>query len=247
MNSVIFQQSELLEKHGVIGGYFERTGGISPPPYHSLNTKRSKLVQDSDLNVEVNLRQALEFVNVKDGLYLQLVGGSEVITASKHSGVERESQHDGGVTNNLEYALMITVADCFPVLISDPANNAIGIAHCGWKGVQGGIVDKVIDQMKALGSDRENLIASIGPGICKNCYEVKDDVSDLFNDAFVHYKNDSIYLDLQSSIIDQLTSAGVNEIEVVDVCTYEHTDKLFSARKEKETGRLLSLIMQPST
>jgi YfiH family protein len=92
---------------------------------------------------------------------------------------------DGLVTNVPEIALGILVADCFPVLIVDPKNNAVGAFHCGWRPTVKRMVEKGLGIMRyEYGTRPEDVYAAIGPGIQNCCYEVGDELKEQFESQF---------------------------------------------------------------
>ena len=63
-------------------------------------------------------------------------------------------------------------ADCLPVLLGDPVTGIIGAAHCGRRGLERGVIGATVDLMKSKGADPANIVATLGPRICGDCYEV---------------------------------------------------------------------------
>ena len=89
---------------------------------------------------------------------------------------------DGLVTNVPGITLLTSFADCIPVFLYDPVQNAIGSCHSGWKGTLGQIGKRTVELMtKEYKSRPEDIIAGIGPGICRDCYEVSDDLYEMFS------------------------------------------------------------------
>ena len=90
---------------------------------------------------------------------------------------------DALITNEPGLPLMLFFADCTQIMIADPVNRAIGVAHGGWKGTLGGIAVITIEAMaREYGSRPENLLASVGPSIGPCCYAVRSDVADRFQE-----------------------------------------------------------------
>lgn len=88
---------------------------------------------------------------------------------------------DGLVTNEKGVILCIITADCVPLFFIDPVKKAIGLSHSGWKGTKDRIGERTIELMnKEYGSDPSDIIAAIGPSICRDCYEVGEDVAGQF-------------------------------------------------------------------
>jgi YfiH family protein len=105
---------------------------------------------------------------------------------------------DGLVTNVPEVALGVLTADCFPVLLVDKKNHAVGAFHAGWRGTVQRIAVKGLGIMrKEYGTDPGDVVAVVGPGIQKCCYEVGDELKAKFESQFAfadklfHYTRDS--------------------------------------------------------
>jgi YfiH family protein len=91
---------------------------------------------------------------------------------------------DGLITQTPGLLLAAFFADCVPLLFWDPAHQAIGLAHAGWRGTAGRIGEKVVSQMReAFGTQPKALRVGIGPSICKACYEVREDVAAAIREA----------------------------------------------------------------
>jgi YfiH family protein len=162
---------------------------------------------------------------------------------------------DAMVTNVAEVPLMVLVADCVAVSLYDPGRNAIGLAHAGWKGSLGRIVEKTVRQMTAsFGTDPADVIAGVSPSIGKGHYEVGQEVFEAFTkefgrDARRFIREDmdgTCYLDLWDLNAWQLRNTGLEEkhIEVAEMCTACHPSLFYSHRHENgRTGRFASLIM----
>lgn len=237
-------KSKLLKEYKIAHGFTQRSGGISKVPFDSLNTKKSILVPDHISNVASNIKSILDSeINVKNGVLLYLEGGSNVTTINQCSGLRTVYGYDGAVTKQKNCFLAITVADCLPILLVDRKSSITGIAHAGWKGSAGKITTKVIEQMIQLGANLEDTTAVIGPGICGDCYEVGKEVATKFDSKYVTEKARNKYLlDLVGANYEELKIAGVSEVDVVNICTFENTDKFYSARKDNTTGRFLAYI-----
>lgn len=136
----------------------------------------------------------------------------------------KEMQGDGLVTNQPNVTIAILTADCLPILLVDKKQRAIGAVHAGRKGTDLSVVEMAIEKMKILfGSSPENIIAGIGPGIKKCCYEV----------------------DLFEANTQQMIKKGVPEQNIFSLnqCTSCRNDLFFSYRAEKgETGRMIGFI-----
>jgi YfiH family protein len=119
-------------------------------------------------------------------------------------------------------ALVIRTADCLPVLMADVAAGLVAAVHVGWRGLLGGILPRVVEELVAAGATPAGLYASVGPGICGRCYEVGEDVARPAAAAGHRVMRTSLgqtYLDLAGSAVQQLTSLGLEHVTDVKVCT----------------------------
>lgn len=131
---------------------------------------------------------------------------------------------DGLITQDAGVNLMITVADCLPLVAYDPILRIVGIAHAGWKGILAEVGKSLIEEFKNLGSSPENLIVGIGPGICQKHFVVRNDTLAHFKDKYPKasfIRNYDGYVDLKKCLKDQLLSVGIAEsnLEIADECT----------------------------
>jgi hypothetical protein len=79
----------------------------------------------------------------------------------------------------------IQTADCIPVLLADRKRHAVAAFHAGWRGTVNRIVESGIGRMRLqFGSQPEDLVAAIGPGIGACCYSVGEEVLSSFESQF---------------------------------------------------------------
>jgi polyphenol oxidase len=94
---------------------------------------------------------------------------------------------DGLVTNTPGLVVAMQTADCLPIIVVDPKRRAVGVFHAGWRGTVKRIAEKGVGEMrKHFNSDPRNLVAAIGPGIQKCCYEVGEEVRTKFESQFAY-------------------------------------------------------------
>jgi polyphenol oxidase len=136
-------------------------------------------------------------------------------------------------------------ADCLPILLSDRAGRAVGIAHAGWRGLAAGVVENAV---RAMAPSAENLIAYIGPGIGPSRYEVGEDVRRAFvaKDpaaaiAFAPHGQGKFLADLHTLARVRLAAAGVAAVYGGGFCT-ACDERFFSFRRDGTTGRMAGLI-----
>lgn len=236
---------------------FTRLGGTSRAPYESLNLSIS--VPDEEGNVFANRALAYgSYGRANDTLvHAHLKHGSEVVQVSQLDYGRYVGPADGLITNRPACGLTMNYADCAPILLYDPVNQAIGLGHAGWKGAVRDLPGALVKAMhKAYGSQPADLIAAIGPCIGPCCYEVDEPVISAVEGSFsnarelLKYPTEPAgqqarpYFDLPAANLARLIDAGVEQIEVADLCTACRTDLFFSHRAEQgRTGRFGVLLI----
>ena len=60
----------------------------------------------------------------------------------------------------------------------------VGAVHAGWRGTALGIAAKAVERMvDCYGCDRLDILAAVGPGISKCCFETHEDVPNAMTEA----------------------------------------------------------------
>ena len=241
---------------GVRHGFLGRRGGVSTGVCAGLNVGLGS--SDDREAVRANRRLAVEAVAPGARLVTlhQVHSGVAVPVAEPWSDDERPHA-DALVTNRPGLALGILTADCTPILFADRAAGVIGAAHAGWKGAIGGVVEATVAAMEALGADRPNIVAAIGPTIARKSYEVDEGFFRTFAEAdpdnerfFSDGKPGRHQFDLEGFVVSRLAAAGLSRIEALGLDTYSNEDLFFSYRRathrgEPDYGRQISLIALP--
>ena len=235
-------------------GFFTRKGGASSGVFHGLNCGTGSSDQ-SDI-VQINRDRVAKSMDVADHslVFVHQIHSAEVVTVTNPMEPKApRPRADAMVTNQPGLALAILTADCQPVLFADPKAGVVGAAHAGWRGALDGILENTVDAMIALGADRDNITAVVGPSISQRAYEVGPEFLDAFlmeDQAnarfFAGGEGDRMHFDLPAFGLHKLRSAGVNA-EWTRHCTYSDADRFFSYRrathaKEADYGRLISVI-----
>ncbi len=226
-------------------GFLGRKGGVSSPPYDSLNTSFS--VGDDPLAVTDNLVRIAHIagVHVDQLLTVNQVHGANVVHSSMVTG---ETDADAVWTNVSGMAVGVRTADCVPLLIEDPKGRVAAV-HAGWRGVMAKIAARTIEQLIAQGGKVDEFRVAVGPCIQKCCFEVDGDLPARFSAEFgadvVHpAERGKARLDLPLAVLHTLENVGLTraQIEVFPHCT-RCDSNFFSHRREKgTTGRQLSFI-----
>lgn len=243
----------------VIHAVSTRLGGKSQAPFASLNLGLH--TGDAAGSVRLNRKMFCQAAGIEPGktVTAEQVHGAKVVrvkAADAGRGMEdyRDAlaATDALITNTPGLALLLFFADCVPVLIVDPVNQAIGISHAGWKGTVAGIAQKTVSAMcDQFGTRPEVCLAGIGPSVGPCCYEVGDHVAKQVKEQFSCWREllkpegEKWRLNLWLANQVQLTEIGVPaaNIEISGVCTSCNTDLFFSYRAEHgHTGRIGAII-----
>lgn len=127
---------------------------------------------------------------------------------------------DAEVTTQTGIALGMFAADCLPVLLADPQAGVIGAAHCGRKGLQRGVIGAAVDLMVSKGAKPERIVATLGPCICGDCYEVGDEIADEFDaqfpGTFTLTRFGGPGIDIAKAALQELAKAGIPRDNVID-------------------------------
>jgi hypothetical protein len=232
--------------------FFTRRGGVSREEYESLNLSLD--VGDKTYHVEENL------VRVKRALRLPAIitvkqSHSDTVLPIAYEGTPPELlDGDACFTDRAGLGLGLKVADCLPVYIYAADLRCVGIAHCGWRGTAARLAEKTARQMsRRFAVPLPDLRYALGPCICRNCYEVGDDVRDQFDKSFPatdkflapapHNRGHVKYsLDIRAANRWLLNGVGLTEARSLGLCTREADSLFYSARRGKTTGRNLAVI-----
>lgn len=232
---------------------FTRHGGVSQPPYHSLNLSIS--TGDAAESVTQNLRLACRAVDLEpeQTTTCRLVHGTEVMTVEERNRGDNSQIADGLISNTPGCYLFMRFADCTPLLFYDAVSQAVGLTHAGWRGtLQNAAGATVAAMVERLGCRAEDISAVIGPAIGPCCYEVGPEVIEAVTTTFgpdsglLTHQNGSkqrAYFNLWAANRHQLSRAGLKHISQTDLCTACRRDTFFSHRAERgRTGRFGVII-----
>lgn len=230
----------------LVHAVYTRHGGVSEPPYRSLNV--SYATGDEPDRVASNLRMIKQALQARHLVDMKQVHGTHILTLNEERALRPEAgafQADAIVTNLTGVALMVKQADCQAVILLDPEKKVIANVHCGWRGNTANLLAKVIDRMKAsFGCTPAALRAAIGPSLGPCCAEFTSHKT-LFPEPFRRFMVRRDYFDLWEISRWQLLQSGLREdrIELAGICTRCRSDLFFSYRGEGRTGRFATVVM----
>ena len=187
-NGVVWLSFPALEESGLVSHSFTtRTGGVSEGIFSSMNFSFSR--GDDPEHVMENYRRMAEILdtapeNMVLSYQTHTTHVRRVTEADKGKGIvcPRDYQDvDGLITNIPGITLVTFYADCVPLYLLDPVHRAIGLSHSGWRGTVNRMGQKTLDAMREnYGTSPEEVIACIGPSICRDCFEVGGEVVEEF-------------------------------------------------------------------
>ena len=220
-----------------------RRGGVSDGPYESLNL--GFLTDDDPDHVRANRRIAAGMAGVEaeqitmgwqvHGADIRDWTGDAPDPGYADPGGRDLDKLDGHITRDAGIGLIVMVADCYPVALSD--GEQVAVLHCGWRPLAGGIVEKALERFAGTPA------AAVGPGIGGCCYEVGEEVLEAFAD--VDGAADGRMLDLRRVIAAKLAAAGVTDVQHDDHCTSCEPELYFSHRRDNGvTGRQAGIIVR---
>src|SRR5690606_21786000 len=222
-----------------------RAGGVGVAPYDTLNL--GARAGDDTAAVREN-RARIRAAVPGDPLWLRQVHGADVIDAD--AGSADEPAGDAGVRAAPGRVLAILVADCLPVGIADLDGQAVGVAHAGWGGLAGGVLENALARLRAKAPGARGWRAWIGPGIGPAAFEVGDDVRAAF--AADGPEAQALFAprpglpgkwlaDLPALALLRLRRAGVEDAHASGLCTVSDPARFFSYRRDGTTGRMALL------
>ncbi|HET6817072.1 MAG TPA: peptidoglycan editing factor PgeF [Mycobacteriales bacterium] len=235
----MFAHREL--RGGVGVAITDRGGGTSRSPWASLNL--ADHVGDDPGAVADNRRRLAEVLDVTDLVSMRQVHGADVAVVDEMP--EEVPTADALVTRSSGLGLMVLVADCTPVLLSDRRAGVVAAVHAGRKGLAAGVVPATLEVMSSLGARPDRTYALVGPGICPEHYEVPEqmraDVDAAAPGSAATTRAGTPAIDIRSGIVRQLHEHGINRLAVLPQCTAEDDD-FFSYRRDGVTGRFAGVV-----
>ena len=251
----------LTSEEGVHHLFSTRLGGVSEGVYESMNLNFK--TGDAPEKIRQNFQGIAELgFPIEDMVFAHQTHQCQVrkvTAADRGKGILIERDYtdiDGLITNDPSVTLVTFYADCVPLYFYDPVQQAIGLSHAGWRGTVGQIgvrtVQAMFDNYESIPQD---ILVGIGPSICKDCFEVGNEVVEEFictldfaSDFITSCPNrpNKSYIDLQGINKQSLIEAGVPaaNIELPNICTKENPDTFFSHRVMGATRGSLAAFMR---
>lgn len=220
-----------------------RSGGVSRPPFDSMNL--GEHVGDDPRDVKQNrtlLRWALALP--AEPRWLNQVHGTEVAHLLEKTGGIIEA--DAAWTDRSGVVCPVMTADCLPVVLCDREGGRIAVAHAGWRGLAAGVIEQTIDAMGCRGGE---LLAWLGPAIGPQAFEVGDEVRAAFmaheagaEQAFTAHGDGHWLADIYLLAQQRLARKNVSAIYGGQWCTFSEPARFYSYRRDGRCGRMATLI-----
>lgn len=221
-----------------------RVGGVSRPPYDTLNL--GDHVGDRADHVRENRDRVGGVIPGNAMNWLKQVHGTRVVEAPDGPAPEA----DGQWTRERHRPLAVLTADCLPVVLATEDARCVGIAHAGWRGLAAGVLESLVSAMPVRGA---SVVAWLGPTISAAAYEVGPEVKATFENVLGEASSDCFTRSLQADghwMADlallarlRLRRAGISVILGGDRCTYGESEHFFSHRREgPATGRMATIV-----
>lgn len=246
--------SPLLTEAGFAHAFFTRAGGVSRPPWDTLNFAVG--TGDTPEAVRENLERAAAILGVAPSrlYFLSQVHGvaARVIAGDEDREQVRAENGDLILSRAAGVACGVRTADCVPILIADRTSGAVVAIHSGWKGTVANAAAAGVRALRELIGARGDLIAAIGPHIETCCFEVGPDVAaelarcSSLGESAVLLGGDKPHVNLRAIVRAQLEAEGIGTDAIDDVrgCTVGDKERFHSYRRDgKIGGRLASAIV----
>lgn len=221
-----------------------RTGGVSKSPFDSFNL--GDHVNDNPQDVAQNRALLVEKFHLPQSpLFLTQTHSTRVIELP-YSGEDIEA--DAVYTNQPNQVCLVMTADCLPVLFTSKNGKEIAAAHAGWRGLCDGVLEATVEKFQCPSNE---ISAWLGPAISSKAFQVGTEVIEQFcafdpraEEAFIQDSSTSgkFLGNLYQIATQRLNKLGITEISGGEYCTYTQEDLFFSYRRDKQTGRMATLI-----
>lgn len=218
-----------------------RLGGVSLPPYDSLNL--GDHVGDDPLAVAENRRRLCDELGLPaEPCWLSQVHGTSCCDAAL---ISAGTEADALFAARPGVVCAVLTADCLPLLLCDVAGERVAAVHAGWRGLLNGVIENSVRKM-GVGSE---VLAWLGPAIGPAAFEVGEEVRAAFishdplaAEAFVSAGEGEWLADIYRLARQRLAACGISRIYGGELCTYSDGARFYSFRRDGPTGRLASLI-----
>lgn len=226
-----------------------RPGGFSLGPWAAVDGSGGMNLGwagDDAAAVDRN-RARLRAVLPQDPCWLQQVHGAQVVDAALAG---RSVQADAAFSTQYGVVCCVLVADCLPVLLADAQGRGVAVAHAGWRGLAGGVIQNTVTALRrAVGDEAARVIAYLGPAIGPAQFEVGSEVLQAMKrrlpdaqTAFHPGDEGRFHANLFALAQMALMQVRVTDVHGGGQCTASDPARFYSFRRDKVTGRHAALI-----
>lgn len=246
---------ESLDQHQIPHAVITRRGGTSPAPWNSLNFGSTVGDERSRVDTNHDLAFAALAINRQQIYEVWQVHGNDVVVVDRPRSRDMPYiKADSMLTDTPGVVLFMRFADCVPIFLYAPDKGVVGLVHAGWQGTFKKAVNRAVEMMDSqYHVSPEEIFAVLGPSIGPDHYEIGGEVvhqmrQSLGKDStkFFQSYNGSVHLDLWRANEFLLKQAGVEKIEISNICTACHPEDWYSHRRDRgKTGRFGVYISLP--
>lgn len=217
-----------------------RHGGISSGATATFDVGSARPGPADDIVAITENRRRLRELLPADPVWLHQVHGNDVVTITTAPAAPPVA--DAAVTHAANTVLTVRAADCLPIMLADRAATVLAVAHAGWRGLAGGVVESALAAMHVPASD---VVAWIGPAIGAQAFAVGADVLAAYcvdDDAaaafFKPWREGKWLADLPGLARARLMRAGVAAVAGGHWCTHTDAARFHSYRRDPRAGRM---------
>ncbi len=250
--STNFLRSSLLAEYGITALFSLRTGGVSPPPFDSLNFGPG--LGDADANIASNLNTLTGISGLVSLPHqAQQVHGNNLLWCKGSDSIMHNDEADILLTDQSETSLAVRTADCLPILLADPKTGITAAVHAGWRGTATQVAQIAVREMQSRGVQARNILASLGPCIGPCCFHIDTITAEKLAgsspnaERYIQY-DPKISADLRELNALQLMQCGLSDVHIerINICTSCDYKRFFSYRRDnKLAGRHLAVVALP--
>lgn len=221
-----------------------RKGGKSQFPFDSLNL--GSHVGDDLATVQANRALLVEQMNLPhQPIFLDQTHSTKVLRLP-YQGDDLNA--DAVYTDQPNQVCLVMTADCLPVLFCSQDGTEIAAAHAGWRGLCDGVLEATIAEFQC---PPQQITVWLGPAISQKTFQVGEEVIEQFcafdsqaKEAFIPDPTTSSKFlgDLYKIARQRLEKLGIYAISGGEYCTVTQPELFFSYRRDKQTGRMATLI-----
>jgi YfiH family protein len=244
-------RSPLLSQHSnkLTHAFTTRLGGGSFDHLASFNLGRH--IDDENVRADA-MKNRERLCNVIGADYARLIVPGQVHSATVHvvkaADEERNLKEVDGVTTHLKgHPLLLHFADCVPIILYDPVREALAVVHAGWRGTAASIIKNAVHEMQSNFASRpQDILGAVGPAIGTCCYPTGEDAAEKLSRTVENASglierasaSEQFRADLKALNAMQLYEAGLESVDVTDLCTACRPDIFYSHRQSGgKTGR----------